>query len=488
MFSFIDFNQLSDLLNKIAEALDIPDHLYEDAVIKYEDIGDWLSEKDSDLKIHSPEIYPQGSFRLGTVVRPISENEEYDIDLVCRLEIEKEQTTQAELKDAIGDRLKQRDDLNKILEASRRCWILNFPKQFHMDVLPSIPNLDRRPTGILLTDTKLTRWQKSNPKAYAEWFYKRMEVAILESRSALAKSIEASIEDVPEWKVKTPLQRAVQLLKRHRDIYFQNDPENKPVSIILTTLAAKAYNNQLDIIKALTKILKEMPKYIERRNGKWWVVNPVDPEENFADKWNEKPELEKYFKTWLEKANEDFSLLFRENNAINESIDLLKRSLGQAIVQKAANQIWHNPNKHMPSLLESKIQVPAVGDTRHVLHPLWNMDRKYKARVEGTVYLNKSKKLWMMRKTASVPKKVWLKFKLETNALPPYEVKWQVVNTGQEAYQANQLRGEFYDNDAQGNNVKWEQTSFRGTHWVEAFVIKNGVCVARSDRKYVMIR
>ncbi len=233
MLNFTNFVQLSDLLNKIAEWLDIPDHLYEDAVIKYEDIGDWLSENDSDLKTYSPEIYPQGSFRLGTVVRPISEKEDYDIDLVCRLEIEKQQTTKAELKEVIGNRLKQRDDLKKILESSRRCWILNFPKQFHMDVLPSIPNLDRLPTGILLTDTKLTCWQKSNPIAYAEWFYKKMEVAILKSRMVLAESTQASIEDVPDWKVKTPLQRVIQLLKRHRDIYFQNEPENKPVYPIL---------------------------------------------------------------------------------------------------------------------------------------------------------------------------------------------------------------------------------------------------------------
>ncbi len=489
MLSFSDYIKLPALLlEKIAEELDIPDHLYEDAVIKYEDIGDWLSESDSELKDYSPEIYPQGSFRLGTVVRPVSEKEEYDIDLVCRLEIEKEKTTQAQLKEMVGNRLKKRDDLEKILEPSRRCWILNFPKQFHMDVLPAIPNLERLPTGILLTDTKLTRWQKSNPKAYAEWFYKRMEVVIQESRTALAKSIQASIEDVPDWKVKTPLQRTIQLLKRHRDIYFQNNLEHKPVSIILTTLAAKAYRNQLDIVDALTEVSDEMPKFIERRNDKWLVVNPVDPDENFADKWNEKPELEKAFMVWLRKAHEDFNLLNKKDSTFNELVDLLKRYLGQRIAAKAANQIELKQDKFFSTLMESKIQVPTIGDTKHALSPLWNVDKKYKARVRGAVYRNKRKQLWMMRSNAPVPKNIWLQFKLETNALPPYEVKWQVVNTGQEAHQANQLRGEFYDNNVQGNNVRWERTSFRGTHWVEAFVIKNGVCVARSDRKYVMVR
>ena len=78
MLSFSDYIQVPGLLlEKIAGELDIPDSLYEDAVIKYEDIGEWLSENHSELKKYLPEIYPQGSFRLGTVVRPISEKEEY---------------------------------------------------------------------------------------------------------------------------------------------------------------------------------------------------------------------------------------------------------------------------------------------------------------------------------------------------------------------------------------------------------------------------
>jgi hypothetical protein len=82
--------QRSALLDAAAASLDIPDHLYEAAVLKYEDIGTWLGAEDSELREFLPEIYPQGSFRLGTVVRPIHRTHEYDIDLVCRLAIDKE--------------------------------------------------------------------------------------------------------------------------------------------------------------------------------------------------------------------------------------------------------------------------------------------------------------------------------------------------------------------------------------------------------------
>ena len=78
-----------------------------------------------------------------------------------------------------------------------------------------------------------------------------------------------------------------------------------------------------------------------------------------------------------------------------------------------------------------------------------------------------------------------LKFTVETNVSAPYEVYWQVVNTGQEAAKQQQLRGQF--SNSQKGAVHWETTAYAGTHWVEAFVVKDGVCVARSGRKYVKV-
>ena len=84
-----------------------------------------------------------------------------------------------------------------------------------------------------------------------------------------------------------------------------------------------------------------------------------------------------------------------------------------------------------------------------------------------------------------MPKKYAIRFEANTNVPHPYEVQWQVVNTGTEA--AGNLRGGFEVSDG-GSGVRWETTAYAGTHWVEAFVVKNGVCVARSGRRYVRIR
>jgi hypothetical protein len=71
---------LSDLINGAVEVLDISPDLHETAVERYEEVGAWLAENGGT----GWEIYPQGSFRLGTVVRPARITGEYDIEGSCR--------------------------------------------------------------------------------------------------------------------------------------------------------------------------------------------------------------------------------------------------------------------------------------------------------------------------------------------------------------------------------------------------------------------
>jgi hypothetical protein len=484
--------KLASILQTTADVLDIPDHVYEDATLKYEDVGEHLSADDSDLRRYAPQIYPQGSFRLGTVVRPCGRDDEYDIDLVCQVGIAKEGITQVDLKNKIGRRLKAREDLAKIISPLRRCWTLAYPSQagmpgFHMDVLPSIPNEERRPTGILLTDTELTKWQKSNPIAYADWFRKRMEVIFKIRKTALAESMRVSIEDVPEWRVKTPLQRSVQILKRHRDIYFQQKPEVRPVSITLTTLAAHAYQNQEDVFDALTCIAARMSTFIENRNGKWWVQNPVDPDENFADKWNEYPERREAFMQWLKKVETDFMRVSRAETLSNGLI-MLDESLGRETMTKVGSALGVPRSSLIPAVVNSLPVVPTLGDAGHAQAPLWPVVPKYRVRVSAGVYFKKGSKrrLWPLG-NSPLPKKVWLRFEAINDVPEPYSIQWQVVNTGQEADRAGQPRGDFYESNSDGR-VRWETTAYRGTHWVEAFVLKAGVCVARSGKVLVRIR
>lgn len=79
-----------------------------------------------------------------------------------------------------------------------------------------------------------------------------------------------------------------------------------------------------------------------------------------------------------------------------------------------------------------------------------------------------------------------LDFTIKTDTPLPYEVKWKARNVGTEAIRRNCLRGEIIDSNRK-NNVRHESSDFFGPHYMEAYIIKNGVVVAR-DRIEVPIQ
>ena len=370
----ISSNQFSQFLESIAETLDISDSHYQQAVQRYKSIGEWLERQESKIALYSPEIYPQGSFLLGIVTRPIFDTDEYDIDLVCELNLQKDKITQKGLKNLVGYEIKSyacANNINSPVKEGKRCWTLSYTDgaKFHMDILPAIPDADTlklliesrgyspsiwSDSAIAITDNTLpnynwidSAWPCSNPKGYAAWFRSRMEIAFNARRKFLAESMQARVEDVPEYKVKTPLQRAIQILKRHRDIMFVNDQENKPISIIITTLAAHAYNNESDLLDALQNLVKDMPRYIRSINGVTWIPNPVNPLENFADKWQEHPQREQNFYRWLQRVQQDLDKTLKLAD-IPRVAESLKPCLGGRVVNEALRSLPEPQNSYTP--------------------------------------------------------------------------------------------------------------------------------------------
>jgi len=239
-----DPSPLESLLGAIAETLDVPQSAYDDATARYTAVGEWLCRDGSSLQSQEPNVYPQGSFAIGAATKPLK-GEDYDLDAVVELSGPKGSWDPADLKAAVGHELKASGVYEPMLEAEgRRCWTLRYASGgashgFHLDLLPSVPLFAQDgPTAIAITNrlpTGHVEWRESDPKSYALWFRRQMQP--LRERRLRTDKI-AGIEAVPFFETRVPLQYVVQLLKRYRDVLFQNDPGNGPISIIITTLAA----------------------------------------------------------------------------------------------------------------------------------------------------------------------------------------------------------------------------------------------------------
>ena len=356
--------QFSEILETLGQTLDITETQYNAAVSSYGAVGEWLAKPESSLAPYKPVVRPQGSFMLGTMIKPICEEDDLDIDLVCELTGKNPQWTQYHLKQVVGNRLKDNETYKNMLdEEGRRCWTLMYSDSanYHMDILPSLvcngynivlekafsnTTLDKDYESLAIritdnkqnnyyTDTIAENWMKSNPFGYGRWFFNAADVLSLRKSIMLSEAVNP----VPKYnKEKLPLQRVVQILKRHRDMMFNGD-EDKPISIIITTLASKAYKKETSIIEALLNAVTNMRVYIESRYepsiGKVvkWVSNPVNPQENFADKWIEHPQRETNFYKWLDQVEYDIQAI-TQKRGLQYIAESMKKPFGEQAITK----------------------------------------------------------------------------------------------------------------------------------------------------------
>lgn len=331
------------MYRKIAAEIEISDAQAEKAKESYEAVGNYLN---NNIKQYDVRIFPQGSFMLGTVIKPISDKDEYDIDLVAT--IDNKFTRAKDLKNIVGDVLKTSDRYSEKVEEGKRCWTIQYPESanYHMDILPTMKSDTYFQNKKLIMTHKEDEnsdyeFRQTNPEAYYDWFVKRMEEEKKKLTEEYAIRNKIEIVEVPEYKIKTTLQIAIEILKRYRDIKFKDTPDIKPISIILTTLMARIYTGKENVYELIEKFSKEYVLYLEKdENGNVLIQNPVNENENFADKWPSNPERKEAFFKFMDNLKYDLvtNKVLLEGN-IREQADAYKKLFGENMVNKVYENI-----------------------------------------------------------------------------------------------------------------------------------------------------
>lgn len=343
--------ELFGIMDKIGEKLDITSSQFDKAKDRYEKVGKWLAEGEyclisKKICLKDGEIYPQGSLKLETAVKPLS-GEEFDVDLVFFIpNVSTNDIEPTELNRLLGDRLRLHPQYKNMMEQLKRGWRITYADEFHLDITPSIANhTEPHNASELVPDRKIQNWKPSNPKEYAEWFdnVSKQMPSILQKR--VYEAMDASISAFPDNpRKKALLKRYVQLFKRHRDVMFQGK-ENKPISIILTTLATHSYldcigrftyDNELDL---LNDTLKNMPNFIDGHEGNYKIMNPKTTYENFAERWNEVPLKKKAFDKWHQDAVSFFETLQTITNGQHKIFESLEIQFGKSPVKAVYDEL-----------------------------------------------------------------------------------------------------------------------------------------------------
>ena len=190
-----------------------------------------------------------------------------------------------------------------------------------------------------------TGWKASSPIPYANWLEKASQQFISFAESQHLSCEAATQEPLPHYQdylEDNPLRATIKLLKRHRDEWAIRTKNEKyrPISAIITTLAALAYleiveepqSTPLRPLDAIIRIVQKMTKFIDVRRSEYFVCNPEDPGENFAEKWNRQGDGQFYYQTfqqWHKNAITSMSLGL-ESFSAKDFAEAITKSFGMA--------------------------------------------------------------------------------------------------------------------------------------------------------------
>ena len=322
--------QIDDLLDRMAEEVQLDPTRYDRMKNSYEAVQNWIEEDEKFFKPYKYDVYPHGSVRILTTVKPIG-RDEFDLDIVVHMKSNWSQHAPKRIYNELKRRLEENEKYKTMLEAKNRCLRLNYSGDFHMDILPGIQENGFDNNKIKIPDRELGDWVSSNPRGYSEWFIAKAKLAkgILFEKAFNAEKIPAD-----NFINKRPLQRAVQLIKRYRDIYFEKDDTYKTGSIILTTIAGEFYTGEDSIFETVDSIITTILTKVNQPLQRFRVVNPVNAEEDFTDKWETEPEYYEAFKKFSNHLYVEWQELKKEHGVLNEG-KILKGLFGNDVFNKA---------------------------------------------------------------------------------------------------------------------------------------------------------
>ena len=331
MFTFENREaQLDELLDKMAEEVQLDITRYERMKSSYESIQAWLEDDELFFKPFSYDVYPHGSVRILTTVKPIGKDE-FDLDIAIHLKSNTPHTPHR-IYNELKRRLGENELYRKKIELKNRCIRLNYAGDFHIDILTGVQENTFDKNRLKVPDQKLSDWVSSNPRGYAEWFFERVNLV---SESLLEKALKAEKLPNDNFKNKKPLQRGVQLIKRYRDIYFQEDGTFKTSSIILTTIAGNFYKGEESIFDTVDGIISTIREQIVLYPyTRLKVLNPVNDAEDFTDKWDKEPQYYEAFKKFVFHLYNEWQKLKEQYGLIEEG-KIMKGLFGDDLFMRA---------------------------------------------------------------------------------------------------------------------------------------------------------
>ncbi len=247
---------------------------------QWNDLASHLTRELSQRHGYPVSTWLQGSYKYATLIKPVHIGERYDVDLGVYFEWDPRdqdiEPTPRQLRDWVQRELQAFKDrtpaLIEVLDPPKdRCSRAVYEQQFHIDT-PTY-HLNRRSDRRRLAHLE-NGWEDRDPKPLYKWF-----------------------KNVADGEDRDQLRRLIRYLKAWAAIGFQDAPEARPSSVMLSVLVADSYCGFMRQLgrfferdaddDALREVVRDVH---ERLLSNSEVINPIDENENLnripANQWD----------------------------------------------------------------------------------------------------------------------------------------------------------------------------------------------------------
>lgn len=402
-------------------------------------LRDYLKSHDNYKDVHD-RTFLSGSYAKHTSVRPTLFDGKRDVDIVVVTSYNEKSDSQDVINE-LYDILIEKEKYKKATIQSHSVGVEM--GGIEIDIVPVIKN--ENSDNHLIGTSNINQWEETDPEGHIEW------------------STDINIENDSAYK---PLVKIIKWWRRN------NCPTNikYPKGLALEVIVANNLGNcDLSIEDYLITCFENIvdaysDDIINKRVP--YLQDPCIENNNLLRNFSFND-----FHEFIKKIQEHLTLLGEKGTA-------------NAIWQEILGDEFPSGNDENASQYTGDFNNPLT--VQHKQRPLWTGPMGNAVIIRGKIDLQDGRLFSIESDGPSLPKGCGLTFTAFHSTQKDYSVKWQIVNTGEEATMKGNLRGGFEESKP-NPNIKIESTEYKGAHSIQCYVIKKGQCVAKSKEFIVNI-
>lgn len=386
----------------------------------------------------------QGSMAMSSVVQ--NEDGDYDIDVAVVFDksVLGDKGAQA-TRNLVANALKRKTkQFNAEPEVKTSCVRIKYEDGYHIDFAVYRRHYDSE-NECWIYEHAGSDWSVRELKGLTEWFKSQNN----DSDGKLRKVIRLSkmfCKSRKSWK-------------------------NMPSGLLQTVLCDEKLQQSYDRIDEL--FYYTMQEIVNRLETSTSVEAPVDDGRDLTPREIDYKRMTNW-KNRLKSKLEDLKVLFNEECTKDDAIQAWYGFFnhdywsGQVLVEK--NYAVASVSKSVCSFFDGEQYIEEMYPVRLA----YQCDVSCK--VSGDGWRPKLIGEFLSMSRHYLPHKFEIRCEMEyTNCPWPYKILWKVKNVGPEAQRKNLIRGKIKEC---GRTIV-EHTSFFGNHYIECYIVKDGVCVSR---------